>query len=207
MTRLVILSDTHGFFSDIDVPNGDILIHAGDITTNGTIDQTIEFNQFLGTLPHPHKIVIAGNHDTDLEEYPHLLEKVFTNCIFLLDQAVVVDGLKIYGTPWQPEFNYWAFNLPRGMPLKERWDLIPEDTDVLVTHGPPYGILDITEHDGHVGCKDLLVASKRVKPKLHVFGHVHGGYGQMHIGETLFINASVCDEHYQPSNPVVVLDY
>lgn len=201
-TRIVI---THGHHDKITIPDGDVLIHAGDFSAHGSIDEQEAFDQFLGTLPHPHKIVIAGNHDWSLEgvEYPELW---FQHATYLQDEAVTIEGIKFYGAPWQPEFFNWAFNLPRGEALREKWRLIPEDTDVLITHGPPYGILDRVESGDKVGCVDLMNAIERCKPKLHLFGHIHEQYGVKLRGETRFANASICDPAYKPSQECLVID-
>jgi len=142
--KLITISDTHGLHWSLDIPDGDVLIHAGDLTDRGILEEVSEFNTFLGTLPHPHKIVIAGNHDLCFEDYRMDCEEALTNCIYLQDQEVTIDGVRFYGSPWQPWFYDWAFNLERGPEIRAKWDLIPEGTDVLITHGPPYGIGDLT---------------------------------------------------------------
>jgi Icc-related predicted phosphoesterase len=118
---------------------------------------------------------------------------------------VTVDGIRIYGSPWQPFFCNWAFNLRTSKELKEKWDLIPEGIDILVTHGPPYGYGDKLAENGsspgeNVGCKELLKAVERVKPKIHAFGHVHEGFGVYTLNNTILINASICDEYYRVIN-------
>jgi calcineurin-like phosphoesterase family protein len=205
--HIVAISDTHGLHDGLVVPDGDILIHAGDLTMNGDEDDVIAANEFLGTLPHPDKIVIAGNHDFCFERDPKHCSRLLTNAIYLQDSAVVVRGLKVYGSPWQPWFCDWAFNLRRGQPLREKWDLIPSDTDVLITHGPPQGIHDYTSDGEHAGCADLLAAVTRIQPRLHVFGHIHEGWGQCTSQHTTFINASICNLEYRPVNSAIVSDY
>ena len=96
-----------------------------------------------------------------------------TNAHYLCDESLTLDGVKFYGSPWQPRFFDWAFNKDRGAPLKAIWDKIPLDTDVLITHGPPHGILDLTFDKIKAGCEELLLAVQRIKPKVHVFGHIH----------------------------------
>ncbi len=123
--------------------------------------------------------------------------------------AVEIDGLKIYGSPWQPRFYDWAFNLNRGAELEEKWRLIPPDTDVLITHGPPHGILDEVERQYYIentGCEELRKRVEMICPKLHVFGHIHCGYGQIEKFGTEFVNASNCDEEYNPVNLPVIID-
>lgn len=204
---VVMMSDTHGMHDQVEVPEGDILIHAGDFTKNGRPEEANEFNRFLGTLPHQHKIVVAGNHDWCFERTPNGARSLMTNCTYLQDESITICGLKFYGTPWQPRFFGWAFNLERGEPLAEKWALIPDDTDVLITHGPPAGILDITRLGVAIGCEDLAARVSIVRPTLHVFGHNHAQGGRVD-GKDMFrlsVNASCCDELYQPIHrPLVV---
>lgn len=202
--RLVILSDTHGKHWSLRVPDGDILLHAGDLTRDGTADDLEDFNSYLSTLPHRHKIVIAGNHDFCLEREPEINAAIITNAIYLRDRAVTVEGIKFYGSPWQPWFFDWAFNLQRGEEIRAKWDLIPLDTDVLITHGPAYGILDKTMRGARVGCEDLLEAIMRIRPRLHVFGHIHEAYGMHSNDDISFINGSNCNVKFELVNPPIV---
>ena len=207
--RVVCISDTHLAHQegDLKIPEGDLLIHAGDGTFEGKPPELRDFLEWLSRLPHRRKVLIAGNHDWFFQMHPALARSLVPAGIdYLEDSEVKVDGLRIYGSPWQPEFLNWAFNLPRGRRLREKWNRIPRGIDILVTHGPPAGILDLTPHGEHVGCEDLRDAVERVKPRLHVFGHIHHGYGAQEVGRTRFVNASVCDESYVPSNPAVVVD-
>jgi Icc-related predicted phosphoesterase len=202
--RLVIISDTHGSHRNIKLPAGDILIHAGDFTRHGSDDDVAEFDDWLATLPYQDKIIIAGNHDFPFETKDGT--KLLSNGIYLQDSAVTINGIKFYGSPWQPRFFDWAFNLDRGESLKEKWDLIPADTDVLITHGPPYGYLDINSRGFSVGCEELMEAVERTKPRLHVFGHIHEGYGIVETPATTFINACICNLGYRPINMPVIFD-
>jgi len=205
--RLVLISDTHSFHRGLSIPDGDILIHAGDLTNWGKSEDLQSFNNWLGLLSHKHKLVIAGNHDFCLENEPQASAAILTHCTYLCDTSITLYGIKFYGSPWQPEFCHLAFNLDRGPQIKAKWDLIPRDTDVLITHGPPFGYGDRTNQDETVGCLDLLTAVRLVQPKLHVFGHIHEGYGQYQNDHTIFINACSCNMNYQPINPPVVFDY
>ncbi|HMY14685.1 MAG TPA: metallophosphatase domain-containing protein [Polyangium sp.] len=204
--RLVLLSDTHRMHDRIIIPDGDVLVHAGDFCGHGKQSQAQAFAKFFQALPHRHKVVIAGNHDRCLELEPKLGREIFAGCHYLLDSGVEIDGLRFWGSPWQPWFLDWAFNLPRGAALRAKWDLIPTDTDVLVTHGPPRGILDRTFADEAVGCDDLRDVVDRIRPRLHVFGHIHEGYGTVDLNGTKFVNASICTLSYAPTNPAVVVD-
>jgi Icc-related predicted phosphoesterase len=202
MLTLVAMADTHGFEDDLDVPDGDVLIHAGDLTRLGELDEIRRVNRFLASLPHRHKLVVAGNHDWSFQTKPDLARKALTAATYLEDSAVVIEGVKFYGSPWQPWFLDWAFNLQRGAPLVEKWALIPEDVDVLITHGPPAGIGDKAS-DGRVGCDDLLRRVEAIKPKLHIFGHIHEDRGIWKRGSTVFVNATTSE----CTLPVTVLRY
>lgn len=201
--KIICISDTHGQHSKLKIPAGDILIHAGDFMRSGQrISEIVNFNLWLGMLPHPHKIVIAGNHDLLFEREPSLSRTLLTNAIYLENSGVELFGLKFWGSPVQPAFNSWAFNVERGTAIRRYWNMIPDETDVLITHGPPLGILDTT-HTGepHLGCEELAKTLERVKPKLHIFGHIHGGHGKTRrAGGAKFVNASVLDERYQLVN-------
>jgi Icc-related predicted phosphoesterase len=205
--RLVILSDTHSCHRRLAIPEGDLLIHAGDMTNTGSWQELQDFNEWLGTLPHKHKIVIAGNHDFCWERDVDQAKAILTNGIYLEDSRITIEDINIWGTPWQPEFHDWAFNLPRGRALKEKWDLIPSETDILITHGPPQGHGDRTVLWQHVGCAELYEAVLRVKPRLHIFGHIHEGYGVTRNADTTFINASICELFNRPKNRITVLDW
>lgn len=210
MPRLVLLSDTHGLHYKVDVPDGDILVFAGDMCNKGAFHEAEQALYWLNNQPHKHVVAIAGNHDWAFEK-PHLQRLLdFGRVEYLEDSAATVEGLKFYGSPQTPEFMGWAFNVARGAAIKTYWDMIPEDTDVLVTHGPPRGILDQSAplfHSELLGCDDLFEAVDRINPKLHVFGHIHGGYGQIQFGKgTKFFNASICDEAYRPVNRPIVVD-
>jgi len=202
-TKIIIISDTHGLHEDVLIPDGDVLIHAGDFTAKGALSDVEVFNHFLGRLPHRHKIVIAGNHEHCFERTPHEARALLTNAIYLQDECVTIEGVSYYGSPWQPWFFDWAFNLKRGAALKAKWDSIPEETDVLITHGPPAGVADVTAGGLSVGCEDLLNRVALVKPTLHAFGHIHEGYGVKHSESTTFVNASICDFEYAPVNPAI----
>jgi Icc-related predicted phosphoesterase len=206
MPRLVILSDTHGRHGRLEVPDGDILVHAGDLTNRGALGEVVGFDQFLSRLPHRHKIVIAGNHDFCFEQQPAAARSRLHHAAYLQDHGIERMGLRFYGSPWQPEFFDWAFNLPRGERLREVWARIPAGVDVLITHGPPRGVLDLTEDGRRVGCEELAIRVDEIKPAVHCFGHIHEAAGALEREDTLFINASICDLHYRVSYRPVVVD-
>ncbi len=187
--RIVCVSDTHGFHAHTHVPAGDILVHAGDVTKHGAIEDVEEFNRWLGTLPHKHKIVICGNHDFAFQEQAAEARARITNAIYLQDEGCEIDGLTVYGTPWTPLFFDWAFMLP-DEELAAKWEPIPKGVDVLISHGPPHGILDRTVRGDRAGSATLLQRVADVKPRLHVFGHIHEAAGRLDHDGTIFLNAS-----------------
>jgi len=218
--RLVFISDTHNRLSELSVPDGDVLIHTGDMTMTGTPGEISAFNKDLRALPHFEKVIIAGNHDWLFQKKNQLARTLLSESVhYLQDESAVIKGLRFYGSPWQPEFCDWAFNLPRGERLSEKWSLIPDDTDILLTHGPPYGWLDSVprypelgrygdDRDlrvGHekVGCKDLLDRVLKVKPKIHAFGHIHCDAGEAFFEGIHFVNSSI---GYHVENKPVVVD-
>ncbi|UZD66260.1 metallophosphatase domain-containing protein [Marinobacter sp. AN1] len=209
--KLVCISDTHGLHQRVpEIPDGDVLIHAGDCLGQGTLENLVDLNDWLGTLPHRHKIVIAGNHDWVFQEAPKLAQETLTHAIYLEDSGIELEGLRFWGSPWTPQFLDWAFMLERGQGMREKWQLIPKNTDVLITHGPPRGIGDQVAVDfraRHVGCVDLEQRLEQLTDlQAHVFGHIHEGYGQYLRGQTRLINASTCTARYEPTNPPIVLD-
>src|SRR4051794_39961846 len=171
--RIVCVSDTHGYHELTTIPDGDILVHGGDICRHGGLEDVDEFNRWLGTLPHKHKVVICGNHDWCFQEKPAEARARITNAVYLEDSGCEIEGLKFYGSPWTPLFCDWAFMLPRGPKMAAKWSLIPDGLDVLITHGPPEGIRDFNRTGEPCGCRDLLVRVLDAKPRLHVFGHIH----------------------------------
>ena len=192
MPRIVVISDTHGRHRDVDVPAGDILVHAGDFTAGGRLSDVEEFDDWLAGLDHAEKIVVAGNCDRCLEDDPDEARERLTRAHYLQDEALEIDGLTFWGSPWQPEFLNMSFNLPRGEALAEKWALVPDDTDVLVTHTPPYGILDRTSRGQQVGDRELLARVTEIRPDYHFFGHVHESSGTADREGTRFVNAA-CD--------------
>lgn len=208
------ISDLHGAFPKLE--GGDVLIMAGDCTTNNTVPAWCKFFEWFARQQYKHKILVAGNHDGILvgskKDKPFLLFRSENGtCDYLIDESVTIGDFKIWGSPWTPEFYDWHFMKKRGEELREVWQKIPDDTDILVTHGPPFGILDKNKMGKPCGCEELAKAVERIKPKLHVFGHIHGGYGRMERtwadgSKTIFVNAAHMDEDYEPENePIRVI--
>jgi len=216
--KIVCISDTHCKLRKINVPEGDLLLHAGDLTFRGTVQEISSELKELGRIAKNFKMTCLspGNHDWLSEKQPTLFKQMCEDVgvTYLHDSSVMFEDKLIYGSGWTPEFCNWALNLPRGQALKEKWDLIPDETQILITHGPPFGILDIVEHSihnghvqEHVGCKDLYSRIQQLKDlRLSVFGHLHfcGGIS-VKISDINFINASVCTELYEPTNFPVIL--
>jgi Icc-related predicted phosphoesterase len=218
MIKIVMISDTHNLHDKIIVPDGDILIHAGDMSMSGKHFEIASFARWLQEQPHKYKVVIAGNHDFLFEGRPEIADPIITEtgAIYLNDSGVTIEGLNIWGSPVQPWFYDWAFNRQRGAEIKKHWNLIPANTDVLITHGPPRGILDqsVPNKTDHLGCSDLLESVHKINLKLHVFGHIHGSAGitrlpyiqNMVDNRPIFINASVLNEQYQPNGKQFVVE-
>jgi Icc-related predicted phosphoesterase len=218
--RIVFISDTHDLQDAVNLPEGDILIHAGDLTMLGRMNEIAAAGHWLREAGKKFKevVVVAGNHDWMFQRNRMMALNLLNNGItnegrgrikYLEDSGCTVLSLKIWGSPWQPTFFDWAFNLDRGEAIRRKWDMIPEGLDILITHGPPMGIHDqISPHLGseHLGDEELMAAVERAKPKIHVFGHIHGGYGQTQYVNTLFVNAAICNEAYKPVNQPIVIE-
>jgi Icc-related predicted phosphoesterase len=228
---ITLISDTHNKHKQIteDLPGGDILIHAGDISSMGYKHEIEDFCKWFDGLPnYDLKVFIAGNHDWGfMDKTQFFLERIavipestqeilrtYKWINHLQDNSLqfqIGDEPKvhIYGSPWQPEFYDWAFNLPReGHELKNKWDEIPSDVDILITHGPAYGYVDrVLGRTEHLGCELLTKRIKEVKPKIHVCGHIHSGYGYTFDGDTHYINASVLNEQYAYANKPLTVEW
>lgn len=213
--KIVFISDTHNKHKHLTskgmgniLGSGDYLIHCGDCTSMGHKHEINGFLDWFSNTDFKHKIFIAGNHDFGFEQQTDIdQEYKDKGVIYLFDNDVTIDGIKFYGSPWQPEFHDWAFNLPRGEELAAKWEKIPDDVDILITHGPAYGILDYAPIGGHVGCKELYRKIAEVKPKIHVCGHIHDGYGQKTMGGIEFLNASVLNDRYEYAHKPIVVEY
>lgn len=203
--RLVVISDTHAFHDRLSVPDGDVVVHAGDVSMRGKRTEIEPFATWFRSLPHAHKLLIAGNHDFLFEREAPAARALLEGIVYLEDSGVVLAGRSFYGSPWQPRFFDWAFNLDRGPALASKWACIPPGTEILITHGPPHGILDEVRGK-HVGDEDLLRRVTEIGPRVHAFGHIHEGYGRFERGNTTFVNASICTARYEPLNAPIVVD-
>jgi len=188
----------------LKIPDGDIFIFGGDISETGRTEELIDFNQFLGELPHKYKIITDGNHDLS----PGKISNLITNAIYLQHELLEIENIRIWGTSWQ----YWLFDQIKRKKNKanpqELWKEIPTGIDILITHFPPYGIGDLTRSGSHLGSKDLLTAILRIKPKYHIFGHVHESYGlfkeKVNNFEIILINASAIIGFGTDLNPPII---
>ena len=217
---ITLISDTHNKHKQVtsSLPGGDLLIHAGDISSMGYKHEIQQFCKWFNSLEnYTVKTFIAGNHDFGFEKEPEMTKEVvgsYKGIDYLQDSFLgygvdTENYVKIYGSPWQPEFHNWAFNLPKdGWELEQKWDDIPEDTDILITHGPAFGYLDtVMGRYENLGCELLVNRIKKIKPKIHVCGHIHSGYGYVFDGDTHFINASVLDEQYQYTQKPLTVEW
>jgi Icc-related predicted phosphoesterase len=217
--RITFISDSHTKHDKLNgfLPGGDILIHSGDLTSRGYITEIENFMKWYDKINnYDTKVFIAGNHDFGFQDDNEKVKGLVTGyktIDYLQDELMMVgeeyEGMvNIWGSPWQPEFYNWAFNLPRGEKIKEKWDMIPINTDILITHGPPMGKLDYVPYNNiNVGCEELMKRVEEIKPKIHVFGHIHEGYGYVFDGNTHFINAAVLNGRYEFRNKPITVDW
>jgi len=194
--EFLVISDTHTKHNEMDIPKTDLLVFAGDANVRSE-ESYFEFIKWFSKQDAKYKIFIPGNHDKYCELNQNL--SIFIGAIYgvyvLIDEEIELEGCRIYGSPFTPTFYDWSFMLNQE-DMKEKWKSIPEGLDLLVTHGPPLGILDLCP-GGNVGCPELLEAVTKNKPKYHVFGHIHESYGVHKTEDTTFINGSVLDGRYR----------
>lgn len=208
--KIILISDTHGLHSQLKLPEGDMLIHAGDVSLRGTKEQVEDFLNWFTKQPHPHKILIAGNHDFFFEDLsPEDLKHIIPeNIHYLNGQLLEINGLRIWGSPVTPIPNKrWAFNRDRGEDIQKQWDLIPENLDILIVHGPPHGILDQILNGDRVGCENLRETVFKLKPQLMTFGHIHEDRGIVDREGTIFVNASSVDRYRTKVHPPYAIEF
>jgi len=222
--KIVFFSDTHRAHLSVKLPSADILVFTGDCSGRGGLHEIEHFLEWFSSQDSKYKVMIAGNHDFGFELNPTAIKTMMPkNITYLEDSGIEIEGIKFWGSPVQPWFNNWAFNRIRSEGqdnvkngIKQHWDMIPNDTDILLTHGPSYGILDKVlvrftkfNEDQNVGCKDLTDALSRVKPRIFAFGHIHETYGTFfdNVSGILHINSSIMDDDYCPINKPIVIDY
>lgn len=207
LMKIDCISDTHGHHKKLMLPGGDMLIHSGDCSAQGELDEVLGFLDWFKEQDYSHRVLIAGNHDFIFELIPEQMEEECKNrqIILLNDSGCEIEGIKIWGSPIQPWFFDWAFNRERGSDIKKHWDLIPANTEILITHGPPHAIRDEVYQKGrpsrHVGCEDLYKKILQTQVKLHVFGHIHEGVGHAYLEGRTYVNASSLDGMYRFNKP------
>jgi Icc-related predicted phosphoesterase len=208
--KITFISDTHNKHNQIQhaLIGGDILIHCGDVSSMGYKYEVEKFLKWFSRQPYKYKVFIAGNHDFLFQNEPEIAQELlnkFSDIIYLQDSSVNIEGLRIYGTPWMPTFLSWAFNLPKDQ-LQEKIDKI-KPCDILITHHPPFGRLDMVVGKWqHLGCELLIKRVEELKPLIHCFGDIHTGYGYQFDGYTHFINASVLNEQYLYQQPPISVE-
>lgn len=178
----------------ITTPEADVLTVSGDLTIGGTIEQLVAFRQWLVAQPQKHKVVIAGNHDFCFEDKRSFEAQTIIGgpgITYLQDQETTIDGVRFYGSPWQPWWHDWAFNLLRGQEIAKKWAMIPEGIDVLLVHGPPHGYGDTVVRGERVGCEELTRAIDKKKPKVVCFGHIHEDTGVWKRNDSVLVNCSI----------------
>jgi Icc-related predicted phosphoesterase len=214
--KILFLSDTHTQHRQLrNLPDADVFVHSGDMsamdfrTPNADAEKNAQdFIDWMNALNYRYKIFIAGNHDLYFasKTREEIQQSLPENMYYLCDSGVEIEGVKFWGSPVSPIFhNVWAFTRQRGEKIAQHWSLIPKNTDILLTHCPPFSILDSTANGEHIGCRDLLQTVQAIKPHYHLFGHVHESYGIERQGETTFINGGGLNGNYKIVNqPVVV---
>jgi predicted phosphohydrolase len=190
------------------LPKGDVLLHAGDVSYRSTLPEIKDFLHWFAAQPFAAKVFIAGNHDFFFErEKEATIRNLLPDGVYYLkDEPCCINGVNIWGSPYTPWFYRWAFNKRRGEPLAQHWAKIPANTDVLLTHGPAYGILDMLLNEQHAGDRDLLRKILEIKPKVHVCGHIHESYGMIKRHGIRFINACMLNEAYEFANKPIVFE-
>ena len=206
--KFVTIADTHNQHNRLTLPKADVLIHAGDVSMRGTEPEIIDFLNWFSKQDFQYKILVAGNHDFYFERASEeQINKILpSNIIYLKDSGVTINDISIWGSPITPWFFNWAFNRHRGEPIQRHWDMIPDNTDILITHGPVFKVLDKTKKGQHTGCEDLLNKINEINPKVHICGHIHEDYGTAETAGIKFINASVLNEKYELKNKPVIFE-
>lgn len=197
--QITTISDTHGLHHQLQLPGGDLLIHAGDVCNRGTEKEALDFMNWFINQDYKYQVFIAGNHDFYFENFTQteIQAMLPKNAFYLNDSGIEIEGINIWGSPITPFFNNLAFNKQRGIEIFKHWEKILNNTNILITHGPPYDILDKTFQNLYVGCADLLTKVEEIQPNYHVFGHIHEGFGMVKKENTTFINTSSVDFNYK----------
>ena len=195
--RILHISDTHGKHQLLkNLPKADVIVHSGDVSFSDTENEVLEFMNWFCDLDYPHKIFVAGNHDDCL--YGEQIKDLPDNCHYLCHSGVEIEGVKFWGIP------FFMADIKTGL-MERSITQIPDKTSVLISHSPPYGILDFDNNTNH-GSIDLLQAVLKIKPTYHLFGHIHAAYGVEKSNDTVFINASLMNGMYEFVNKPIMLE-
>jgi len=213
MSTFVCISDTHNQHARLLVPPGDFLLHAGDFTNMGRIEEVIPFLKWFQKQPHKHRVFCAGNHDWMCQKNPDLFATLVKehapDCHYLYDQTIELDGWVLHGSPWSPFFLDWAFNAYRGGDIQHYWDKIPDSTQVLITHGPPHETLDMVEWEGREGCVNLkkTIRTRLKSLELSLFGHLHYEGCQTVVQDgVIYANGAVVNDDYKLRGQIQVVE-
>jgi Icc-related predicted phosphoesterase len=211
--KMTIISDTHCKHKQItnQLSGGDIIIHSGDISSVGYKHEIVDFCKWFDNLDYDFKIFIAGNHELTFQDNPDMVSEIinsYKNISYLEDDFLTIDDIKIWGSPWTPVFYNWAFN-GTADELEQKWETIPNDVNIVITHGPVFGHLDkiLGESGNNLGCYSLAQKLSKIKPKMHICGHIHSGYGYKYYNGTHFFNGSVLDERHIYAQPPFNFDW
>lgn len=206
--RIICISDTHNKHESLLIPSGDIIVHAGDFTESGTKGETERFLKWFSRLPHSYKILVPGNHDFYMEKHLEDLHSIVPkNIHVLINRELTIQNIRFWGSPYTPGDGSWAFNETQGVNMLKHWENIPAHTDLLITHSPPYGILDELDNKIHIGCDKLAKIINKLCLPYHIFGHVHNDYGIVRTRDTVFLNACSLDNRYRTINAPLVVHY
>lgn len=206
--KIICIADTHNKHELLVIPPGDVIIHAGDFTEAGTREETMNFLSWFSGLPHPNKILVAGNHDFFLEKNSGFIDQIIPpNIHYLMNSGISINNVNFWGAPFTPGNGSWAFNVASSNEILKHWNLIPSNTHFLITHSPPFMILDELDNKRHIGCEKLLQRIRLLKIPYHIFGHNHNDYGIERSQSTVFINASSLDGRYRPINAPQIIHH
>jgi Icc-related predicted phosphoesterase len=205
--KLVIVSDTHGLHDGLGELSGDVLIHCGDfgIGESGGEKSIKALDHWFSRQKFRLILCTGGNHDFAVQDLRFRNHQVFRHARLLQDDAVNLDGVVFYGAPWVPELSSWAHYLPREN-IRDAWNNIPGNVDVLITHTPPRGVLDRNSRGKECGCEDLRVRVAELNPRIHCFGHIHASAGVLELGGTSYINASVVNSRYEIARDATTIE-
>jgi Icc-related predicted phosphoesterase len=205
--RIVHISDTHMAHNFVQVPDGDVLVHTGDALNYGSEHELIRFASWMKDKPHRHKIYVPGNHDRIVEKDVGLAKALLDGVTVLIDESIEINGVYIWGSPYTPMFNNWAFMKHRGEDMAKVWEKIPQDTQILLTHGPPMGVLDVAFPVDNLGCEELAKRMGGLNVKLHLFGHIHESRGYAKKGNTEYYNSAIYGGYDELLRKPQVIDF